>query len=152
MYVLIKRGKSVVWFKKEGDKLYTTGGGYHYYEPKTEEILETNNQARYFDQLDWTKTTLLRPDSEYGWLDRDGKFYGCLYMHHSLVAELILHKRMWELEDAGWARVMGKQTPVSMYKNRLSADQRNWLSLNGYEYFDDEINSRCLIDDTIMDK
>ena len=76
-------------------------------------------EADDYDCLDWTKTTVLMEDSKYGWLDREGKFYGCSYEQHEYQARFIHKKTRRELEELGWIAVgrnlyeTGK--PVAMF-------------------------------------
>ena len=128
--------------KKEGRKFISYMGGYNF-GCKDDEILETV-EAEDFESLDWSKTTLLIPDSDAGWLDRNGKFYGCRSEDHDVLAYFYLKKDVSELEKEGWVRVYGgPDTRASWVQSgwvqggrfdmKLSADQRNWLSLQGHE-------------------
>lgn len=96
-------------------------------------------RAESFDDLDWSETALVQPDSEAGWLDRGGRFYGCFDAHHDYCARYLLKKEVGELEKTGWVRVYGKGIEMEWFLGgvctkslRLSAEQRNWLSTNGY--------------------
>ncbi len=61
--------------------------------------------AEDFNKLDWTGTSILN-NSRYGWLDRDGKFYGCDYRHHELQAKFVHNSSRAELERRGWVIIV----------------------------------------------
>lgn len=87
------------------------------------------------EELDWTKTYLNMPDEDEtaGWLDRNGKMYLCDSQKHDQFADLILKKTVSQLEKTGWCRVYGvTSTPQFSCHKRLSAEQRNYLSANGF--------------------
>ena len=106
-----------------------------------DEKIRLEVQAESFADLDWSETSLVQPDSDAGWLDRDGRFHGCFDAHHDYYARYVLKKEVGDLEATGWVRVYTKKKDadmqwfvggVSTKSIRLSADQRNWLSHNGY--------------------
>jgi len=80
--------------------------------------------------------------AECGWLDRDGRFYGGPDKHHMLVLEA-LDVDPIRVEQMGWVKIWHKPEACGRYntprtawshygRHRLSADQRNWLLLNGF--------------------
>ena len=90
------------WWKisENGKYLKNRCGGYHSYIPREDDVI---CEANGWDDLDYSY--LLQPNSKYGWIDRDGKFYGCDYTHHSALAERVLKKSERELEKLGWIKV-----------------------------------------------
>ena len=64
-------------------------------------------EAKDFEYLDWTNTDLLNNQSKFGWVDRNGKFYGCNFEHHGLQAKLVHRSSRRELEKLGWI-IIGK--------------------------------------------
>jgi len=64
------------------------------------DVLEVT-YAKDFENLDWSNTNLNIPDSKYGWLDRNGKFYGCQYKSHDSCAFYIIKEDVYELELKG---------------------------------------------------
>ena len=62
-------------------------------------------EAEDFKSLDWTGTNVLDNTSRYGWLDRDGKFYGCSYADHNNQARLVHHMNRRDLEKLGWIHI-----------------------------------------------
>lgn len=121
-----------------GNMAYLNFSGAGFDDKGTEKVLE-EVVAESFKDLDWSKTSLVQPDSEAGWLDRDGRFTGCSATNHDCCAHYHLKKRVWELEETGWVRVYGKGKEMEWFVGgactksvRLSAEQRNWLSSNGY--------------------
>ena len=83
-----------------GTKLYNRRGGYHSYTPSKDDII---CEADSWDDLDYS--FLVKNDSLYGWIDRNGRYYGCEYEDHDDVAELVLHKTSRQLEEEGWIKV-----------------------------------------------
>lgn len=122
------------WKESEGNKWINVAGGWM---PKSKEdkIIETV-EAESFEGLDWTKTSFINPDSDSGWLDRYGKWYGCSTMEHDFIAYYILKKSIEELEKEGYVRVYDEKNWIC--KKRLSPDQRNWLSFHGHKVEDED--------------
>lgn len=109
------------------------------FDEKGDENVRLEAQAERFSDLDWSETALVQPDSDAGWLDRDGRFYGCHDTQHDMCARYVLKKRVGDLEATGWVRVYGLNKEMEWFVGgastksiRLSAEQRNWLSSNGY--------------------
>ena len=61
--------------------------------------------AEDFDKLNWAGTSIFN-NSRYGWLDREGKFYGCDYRHHDLQAKLVHGSSRAKLEKLGWVIIV----------------------------------------------
>lgn len=135
----IFRRISLVKFNRKGDEVCT--GYISIQNPKIEEYDFTESQYRLAqkirDALQKLKDLIIdhykNTYSEWkiGWLDRTGRHYICEYGEHSAVA--------WEfggeltLESLGWVRV-ALSDEDGWFGNRkmLTAEQRNWLSMNGY--------------------
>ena len=80
---------------KNKAKLINLVGGYNTGNDITNcEIVE----AKSFEDLNWYGTTIYDDKYPYGWLDRNGKFYGCDFKEHSLQAELVHHSDRRKLE------------------------------------------------------
>lgn len=90
------------WWKisEDGKHLENPCGGYHDYIPCQDDVIA---EADSWDDLDYS--FLLKPDSPYGWIDREGKFYGCAYSDHSAVASRILHSSERTLEMQGYIKI-----------------------------------------------
>jgi len=96
------------------------------------EVIETV-EAEDWDDLDWSY--LVRPDSQSGWLSPSGRFTGCGYSEHDFVAAMVLKKEPSDMEQWGWVRIYGKTGGIDDWVKpggRLTDDQRNWLSREGY--------------------
>lgn len=130
------------WAEKVGEKLFNRQGGWQPMDFEINKILETVAAVR-FEDLDYTKTTLVDFNGEdAGWLDRNGKFYGCDPEAHDEVAIYYLKRSVEDLERSGWVRVWGppgsqgglcwKDWVMVAYGVRLTAEQRNWLSRRGH--------------------
>lgn len=88
------------WWEIRGDRLVNTVGGYHYYTPKDDDIIA---EAESIEDLDWS--FMLKPESEYGWLDIKGQFYGCDFQEHGQIARLVLKTSERALEESGWIKL-----------------------------------------------
>ena len=62
-------------------------------------------EAKSFYDLDWKGTKIYSDKYKYGWIDRNGKFYGCSYESHDLQARLVHHSTRRELEKQGWIHI-----------------------------------------------
>jgi hypothetical protein len=80
--------------------------------------------------LDWSKTPLVDPGSNAGWLSRGGAFYGCPINHHDQYACYVLGMEVSELNEKGWARV--RSTRYFECEQELSDEQKQWLAHHGH--------------------
>jgi hypothetical protein len=133
-YEICKNIFSVSWFEDGGDRWNNYAGGYCP-KCKKDEILQTC-KAEDIYELDWTLTDIINNKWDSGWIDRNGKFYGCNSRMHDTVVDLVFNKTVQEFEDTGWVRVYSKSEWVC--RKRLSADQRNTLSRKGHIVRDDD--------------
>lgn len=85
-------------------------------------------------ELDWSKTPLHCSSYTSGWLCRSGRFYGCPPYYHDKLAAYVLGTKVPHLEKTGWVRVWDRNRYTC--DHRLSAEQKNWLSENGYKLFE----------------
>lgn len=125
------------WFEDDGNKWISFSGGWIPKSPK-DTVLE-EQFANNVHELDWKKTTIYKPDSDAGWLGRDGTFVGCDSRQHDLVADLILNKSVQELEETGWVRIYNKNEwtlSPGQPQIRLTPEQKNYLSFHGYKVED----------------
>lgn len=99
--------------------------------PKSKsDIIVESVEANSFEDLDHTKTDLLKPKSSAGWLSPDGKFYGCSWAQHDLLAVLVLKTPVGDLEKRGWMRIHSHYEIDCL---RFPTDaQLSWASSNGY--------------------
>lgn len=71
-----------------------------------------------------------------GWLARDGRHYPCGHCEHITLAQYLGGDEL-HLESTGWIKVaLHDEDGYFGNRDRMSAEQRNWLSLNGY-YLED---------------
>lgn len=90
-------------------------------------------EAESIEDLDWKKTGYYCPELDCGWLSPQGSWYGCDSRDHDIVAYLILNKEVGDLEKRGWCRVYGFGDELQFTcRKRLTAEQRNWLSMKGF--------------------
>lgn len=122
------------WRQDAGENWKNMAGGWC---PKHADdvVLETAEiEAGDWASLDYTKTTLLRNNqTQYGWLAPDGTWYGCETWAHDSVAELIIKKPLVEVEKT-YVRVRpyAGETYAAPVLGRLTAEQKNWLLMNGH--------------------
>ena len=76
----------------------------HHMDLREFEIVEAND----FNELDWSNTELLNPNSKFGWLDRDGNFYACDFACHEFQAMYIHKSDSVKLEDMGWIHISAR--------------------------------------------
>jgi hypothetical protein len=131
-----------VWRRGEDHYVGFSGGGSPL--PDGAEIVETV-EAHDFDELDWHGTFLDEPDSSAGWVDPDGTWYGCDREHHDLYVQFMLKMTVGDVEERGWCRVLGPPGSALQHESdylcvarRLTAEQRNTLSLRGYAVSGDD--------------
>lgn len=125
------------------------GGRHDYCKELGEDIYEVEK----YEDLPF-KEYYISDNYKTGWLDRNGRFYGCDYEEHSFVARMCFHKEESELEKEGWIKITKSCYGDSFFTNtegtldyyyladwNMTAEQKNWLSLNGFKV-PDFINER----------
>lgn len=88
------------WWKIDGCYITNLYGGRQAYEPSDDDIIV---EADDITNLDWS--CLLKPDSIFGFIDRNGKHYSCDYGEHRLFAQLYLKSNERCLEIQGWVKI-----------------------------------------------
>lgn len=139
---------------KNNATLINIVGGYNSKNDITNcEIVEAND----FDELDWNDTKVLSKNYRSGWLDRNGKFYGCSYESHDLQAKLVHHSSRQELEKLGWIhisedRIFGENELNAQfwgdYENDFSPTDAQIMFLTKHK----EINSEMVFDKYLNSK
>ena len=61
-----------------------------------------DNKTKNYLDLDWKNTSIWNDNSRYGFVDRNGVFYGCDFRHHELQAKIVHKSSRKELEKLGW--------------------------------------------------
>ncbi|MBI5236403.1 MAG: hypothetical protein HY886_09190 [Deltaproteobacteria bacterium] len=95
------------------------------------DIVKETAKAEHLTLLDWKKTPFYDDKSRAGWLSRDGRFYGCPEVLHDTLAYCLFGVKVGELEKTGWVRV--KNSYLYTCEQRLTPEQSNWLSGQGYK-------------------
>ena len=72
-----------------------------------------------YQDLDWEGTQVLSRNSRFGWVDRNGVFYGCDWRSHELQAYLIHKCDKRELEQKGWIHISAPSKRDSYVINAL---------------------------------
>lgn len=106
------------WWELEGDLVVNCVGGFHSaksYNFTEKDIVEVDD----WSDLDWNGTSLCSDEYKTGWLDRQGKLYGCDYMAHDRQAEFVHKQSTKELEKTGWIRVYKSSIFESRNENGL---------------------------------
>ena len=127
------RAEPSFWMTDNGDTWIGVARGI--WRPKhSADIIKETVEAEDLTRLDWRKTPFRNDGLVSGWLSRDGRFYGCPSCYHDTLAYCVLGIKVAELEKAGWVRI--HDTRYFVCEHRLSPEQRNWLSSNGYRVLD----------------
>lgn len=105
-----------------------------YREKHDDDLVKEAAEAAHLTDLDWTKTPFHNDDLPSGWLSRDGRFYGCPQVNHDVLAHCVLGQKVGDLEKFGWVRVFDSKRYTC--ERRISEEQSNWLSQNGYTIYD----------------
>lgn len=88
------------WWELENNICYNRAGGRHeYYPTKFDKIVEAE------DWKDLDYSYLIKKDSQYGWVNPQGDFFGCNYRDHLNLAEWYFKKTERELEKSGWVKI-----------------------------------------------
>jgi len=112
-------------------KLENSSGGWHFHTiTKDDEIIES----------DWEtverKYYLSKSDSPYGWIDKDGIFYGCDYFEHNDCALTCFGLYEGSAERAGYVKVYKENNELTYYHEGFLTDaQRQTLINRGIELF-----------------
>lgn len=106
-------------------------GGWHYHTiTEDDEIIESDWQTidrKYF---------LSKSDSPYGWIDKDGTFYGCDYFEHIDCALVCFDLYEGAAEQAGYVKVYKDNGGLTYYHEGFLTDaQRQTLIDRGIELF-----------------
>lgn len=128
-----KAAAPAYWMQDEGGEWVEAARSRNREKHAKDEVLEVA-EAEHLTLLDWRKTPYYTPEGNSGWLSREGRFYGCPNYCHDVLAWCVLGMKVPELEKLGWVRVYSETWYVC--QTRLSAEQKNWLSLNGHKIFD----------------
>lgn len=128
-----KSPRPFYWSVDNGDNWIGIARGI--WRPKTNnDVVKEVVEAEDLTDLDWKKTPFQNNSLISGWLSRSGEFFGCPSKFHDIVAYCVLGTKVAELEKRGWVRIHDSNWFVC--EHRLSAEQRNWLSMNGYKVLD----------------
>lgn len=126
------------WWE-DGGAFWINSAGGRCHKSKNDVILQTVQSA--FEDLDWTITSYVEPDSKTGWLSPDGKYWGCSTQNHRSVADLVLKSSSEKLLDQGWVKVNGINAPGGAFcdffnEKPLNDIQRKFLIDNGYHGYE----------------
>jgi hypothetical protein len=139
-YFLVSPGSSAsqkprpfYWSLDIGEKWIGVARNIHREKHDYDLIVESSD-AEDLTELDWRKTPFHNDDLASGWLSREGRFYGCPQVNHDVLAYCVLGLKVGEIERLGWVRVYDSKRYTC--ERRLSAEQSNWLSQNGYTIYD----------------
>lgn len=89
---------------------------------------------------DWGRITnyvfdigLMDQSQQKGWVDINGKFYGCAYACHEHFVSILGHSSRYHMETLGYIHVSGSRTPEPIYFSmyRVNAKQRRTLKKLG---------------------
>ena len=120
---------------KENDKPDERGHyNYSYYNQETNELVYNQDEAT--KPLVKLKPEKITPDSKHGFINREGKFFGCGFEAHSYLAdELFLSKTIEKpvgfvvinnedaLDKMGWVRISSKRIKFD-FNTKLTSQQK----------------------------
>ena len=126
------------------------GGWHQYYEELGNDIYEVDK----YEDLPFAKY-YINDKYKTGWLDRNGRFYGCEWEMHDFVAEHCFGKWDKDLENEGWVKIAlnvsgdkswfsdttGKYNYFYLSNWPMTVEQKNWLAINGFN-IPDWLNER----------
>lgn len=72
---------------------------------------------------------LLKPDSETGWVDPKGRFWGCDFHAHDWLAHALLRTFPFDLEQLNWARVHAASFAVERRRDMADRQVRTLFDL-----------------------
>ena len=106
-------------------------GGYHFH--------RVNKEDEFFEG-EWDEVLReyykKQTDKEYGWIDKDGIFYGCDYADHACCADACFGLSELEAEDAGIIKIFSEHKKLCWYlKPRLhmTKAQEDTLLTRGFD-------------------
>src|SRR3989304_4811526 len=74
--------------------------------PKNDgDLIKLCDKVEDTSMLDWSSTWLYRPESNAGWLTREGRFYGCPTYYHDQLAKDVIGVKTPEAGGVGGGRV-----------------------------------------------
>lgn len=129
----LEKPRPYYWSLDNGDNWIGVARGI-WRQKHSDDVVVESAQAAHLTCLDWSKTPFYDNSLLSGWLSRDGGFYGCPEKYHDLAAYIIIGLKVKDLENTGWVRVHDSTRYVC--EKRLSAEQKNWLSMNGFKIYD----------------
>jgi hypothetical protein len=136
-YKISKNNRKPYWVTKSennyGEIWINMHGGWCLKNEKDEilEVADYPNKDSFIDcHRKEVYSYLINDNSDLGWLSPDGRFYGCAWAAHEMVAtEYFGKKDSCELESEGWIKVfdsVDSGTPVYA-ERRVTEYQRVWL-------------------------
>lgn len=128
-----KPADKTYWMTDNGESWIEVGRSRWKDKHDKDEVIEIVAEE-HFTLLDWRRTPYYNPEASSGWLSREGRFYGCPNYCHDVLAWCVLGVKVPELERLGWVRIYSENWYVC--QTRLSAEQGNWLSMNGHKVTD----------------
>lgn len=109
--------------KRDDDEVLAKESGY-----SKDEFIERHRQEVY--------SYLVKPNSTLGWLSPDGRFYGCDFAGHAMLAAEYFGKDDLALEEEGWIKVFRSvELRVPVYcQLRTTSAQIAWLEDKGIPF------------------
>lgn len=93
--------------------------------------IKISNALKNLKELVFAHYQELDKDWVIGWLSPEGRYFPCRNTEHSILAQKLGNGEIL-LERNGWVKIALHDTYFFMGRN-MTAEQRNWLSLNGFE-------------------
>lgn len=72
--------------------------------------------------------------ADYGWIDKEGNFYGCSYMGHADCAAACFDLSELEAEQAGYVKIYRDRVMAEYYPERFRPDGLGWYCSHPLTY------------------
>lgn len=115
-------------------KVRNVCGGQHFHTVTEEDELifstwETVLKQYFLDQT----------DSPWGWIDREGRFYGCDFMEHKFCADICFNMSELEAERRGYVKIYSDDSEGYYCSTLMTTAQKRTLDERGFIVEDDEV-------------
>ena len=117
-------------------KVYNDYGGFHSHLITEEDELVQSTWEKVLYKYYHDNQT-----SPYGWIDREGNFFGCDYMEHSKCADACFNLTEAQAEQQGYIKIYSALRELEYYCNgRMTVAQKNTLESRGFTVDEYEVN------------
>lgn len=117
-------------------KLYNSCGGFHnHLITEKDELIQSTWEEILYKYYHDNQT------SPYGWIDREGNFFGCDYMEHKACADACCNLTEIQAEQQGYIKIYSALGELEYYcDGRMTVAQKNTLESRGFIVDECEVN------------